>query len=86
MGNHYVNLEASPEELDIFHQGMQRLLEDQGRHPIVSFLTSNRIMRISEDLRNASNDKLQESTILSGRISWSKKLLPPFKERMKGVY
>jgi len=72
----YVLLELNPLELDVIHKGLELLLKERF---IDSLLDRAQIMMISEDIRNASNQKLMESTILSSRIKWSMKDIPSLK-------
>ena len=77
MGENLVQLDLNPLELRVIHLGLEKLLEDP---PIDSILTDGYIQRMSEDFRNASNDKLMESTVMSGRIRWSLKKTPALKD------
>ena len=72
----YVIIELNPLELAVIHDGLELLLKE--KH-LLSLLDKEYVLRLSEDIRNASNQKLMESTILSARMKWSNKDVPSLK-------
>jgi len=77
----HVILELNSLELGVIHDGLELLRKEK---KIMSLLDDRYVMMLSEDIRNASNDKLMESTILSARIRWSDKDVPSLKSLLTG--